>query len=100
MSHPDGNVGGDGYYPGQEYQDFGIWDCACCQRGDGEDNSKEPVPGHEHQGVDGDVSAHVDDVLDTPAPKQAKGPVQQHIVAGGRDDTHCTTFNNIVGGLN
>ena len=88
MSHPDGNVGGDGYYPGQEYQDFGIWDCAYCQRGDGEDNSKEPVPGHEHQGVDGDIGGDVDDELDSPAPEESKGPVHEDIVTGSEGDTH------------
>ena len=88
MGHPYGNVGGKGDHPGQEYQDFGICDCACCQGGDGVDDSKEPVPSHEHQGVDGDVGGDIDDELDSPTPEETKGPVHKDIVTGSKGDTH------------
>ena len=40
-----------------------------------------PVSSHEDQGVDGDVGGDIDDVLDSPAPGQTKGPVHEDIVA-------------------
>ena len=47
-----------------------------------------PVSSHEDQGVDGDVGGDIDDVLDSPADGQTKGPVHEDIVAGGGGDTH------------
>ena len=88
MSHPYWNIGGNGDHPSQGDQDFGIRDCACGQGGDGEDYCKEPVTRHEHQGVDGDIGADIDDELDSPAPEETKGPVHKDIVACGEGDAH------------
>ena len=41
-----------------------------------------PVPGHEDEGVDGDVGGDVDDVLDGPAPGEAEGPEHEDVVTG------------------
>ena len=46
-----------------------------------------PVSSHKDQGVDGDISSDIDDVLDSPAPGQSKGPVHEDIVTGGGGDT-------------
>ena len=43
-------------------------------------NDALPVPGHEDEGVDGDVGGDVDDVLDGPAPGEAEGPVHEDVV--------------------
>ena len=47
-----------------------------------------PVPRHEDQGVDGDIGGDVDDVLDSPAPEDTKGPVHEDIVTGSEGDAH------------
>ena len=65
MSHPDWDIGGNGDHP--------------CE---------EPVTRHEHQGVDGDIGADIDDELGCPAPEETKGPVHEDIVTGGERDTH------------
>ena len=88
MSHPDWNIGGNGDHPSEGDQDFCIRDGASGQRGDGEDDCKEPVTRHEHQGVDGDIGADIDDELGCPAPEETKGPVHEDIVTGGERDTH------------
>ena len=88
MSQPDWNIGGNSDHPGQGDQHLGVRDGADGQGRDGEDHSKEPVPGHEDQCVDGDIGANVDDVLDSPAPEESKGPVHEYIVTGGERNAH------------
>ena len=48
----------------------------------------KPVPGHEDEGVDGDVCSDVYDVLDCPAPGQPEGPEHQDVVTGRGRDTN------------
>ena len=48
-------------------------------------NDALPVPGHEDEGVDGDVGGDVDDVLDGPAPGEAEGPVHDVVTGSGGD---------------
>ena len=107
MCHPDGDVGGDGDHPGEGDQDLGVGDGADGEGGDGEDDSKESVSSHEYEGVDGDIGAHVDDVLDAPAPEEAEGPVHEDVVTGGERDAHedeeqirnCQVEDEQVGGV-
>ena len=57
----------------------------------------KPVPGHEDEGVDGDVCGDVYDVLDCPAPSQAEGPEHQDVVTGrGRDTNLAGHFSCFV----
>ena len=78
MSQPDWNIGGNSDHPGQGDQHLGVRDGAGGQGRDGEDHNKEP----------GDIGANVDDVLDSPAPKESKGPVHEYIVTGGERNAH------------
>ena len=47
-----------------------------------------PVTSHEYQSVDGDISCHIDDILNSSAPGQTKWPVHQNVVTGSSGDTH------------
>ena len=46
-----------------------------------------PISCHKHQSVYGHIGCDIDDVLDSPAEGQTKGPVHEDIVTGGGGDT-------------
>ena len=46
------------------------------------ESADPPVCSHEYEGVDGDVSRDVDDILNCPTPGQTEGPEHQDVVTG------------------
>ena len=54
---------------------------------DGMDDGQVAVQGHEHQGVDGTVSSHIDDILVDLTPDHAEWPQRHSIDGSGERDT-------------